>query len=90
MTGATMDLLPAICVDPEGLDTWAQMINSIQGYNVTLALTNGTTGEGAISHLNWGALQVTLTLTDVNEEWTPQEGSFSSYPLEEITGIVVH
>lgn len=84
-----MDLLPAICVDPEGLDTWARLIESMDGLNVTLALSSGKVAEGAIAAIEWSDFDVALILRDVDSEWQPI-GSCTQYNLDIITGIVVH
>lgn len=84
-----MDLLPAICIDPEGIDTWARLIESMDGLNVTLALSGGGTAKGAIADIQWGDFDTSLVLRDVDSVWQPI-GSCTVYKLDIITGIVVH
>jgi hypothetical protein len=88
-TGAAMDLLPAICIDSEGFDTWARLVNSMKGFHVTLALIDGRTGEGAISAVSWDTTTAVLVLEDVDDEWE-RNGDKTNYRLEIITGMVVH
>ena len=86
-----MDHLPSINVEPEGWDSWVNIVEGLWGYGATLVTLDGTEHSGFLGGTGLVGDDETdvVFLKDVDKDWD-ETGAITAHPVDSLRAITIH
>lgn len=84
-----MDYLPSINVEPEGIDSWVNIMGGLWGYGVTLVALDGTEYPGFLGGIEWEEGSQVVALRNVDSDWA-ETNTVSVHPVDSLRAITIH